>query len=359
MIALDRPLSLQEDETQITILGWCNSAKRPERVGIRVDGVEIAPRIAAAGDVDAVYPSLQAVRYECPVDFCAVYRNSSSKPNLKLFAPTITVETETETRTFEYTVTPEWVYKVFEGAAGSPNAKPPTPAHLMVRVSGSSDPFFYPSGRLALAQIRNLVEKSGVAFASLRRILDFGCGCGRVALSWQSMGHDVDLYATDIDKETIAWCKANLAAAGTWDWNEGSPPTRYPDAFFDMVYGISVFTHLPEGLQFAWLQELKRIIKPGGLLVTTVHGPTTYKQLPMELHPLVEKAGFVYVDQTKREWPSYLGAKTEGLPDFYRLTYHTHDYVRREWSRYFDILTIEDQGLNFAQDGVVGRRRPE
>jgi ubiquinone/menaquinone biosynthesis C-methylase UbiE len=359
MIALDGPLSLGNNDIRIRLIGWCNSDRRPENVRIIIDGVEIRPELISGADVDEVYPHLHAVRIDWPIDFAAVYANPAAKPNQKLFAPTITIATDTEDRTFEYTVTPQWVQTVFAGRELLPIAKPATPAHLMVRVSGSSDPFFYPSGRLALAQIKNLVEKSGVNFAELKSILDFGGGCGRVALAWQSLGLDVDLHVTDIDKETIAWCAQNLAAAATWDWNEGTPPTRYRDAQFDLVYGISVFTHLPEGLQFEWLKELRRIIKPGGLLVTTIHGPTTYKQLPVELHPLVEKAGFVYVDQTKKEWPSYLGAKTEGLPDFYRLTYHTHAYVRREWSRYFDILTIEDRGLNFAQDGVVCRRRQE
>src|SRR5262249_14848680 len=49
-------------------------------------------------------------------------------------------------------------------------------------------------------------------------------------------------------------------------------PLRYRDASFDLVYAFSVFTHLPESLQLAWMGELRRVLRPGGYLLISLHG---------------------------------------------------------------------------------------
>jgi SAM-dependent methyltransferase len=54
--------------------------------------------------------------------------------------------------------------------------------------------------------------------------------------------------------------------------NEIAPPLPYPDSSFDFVYAISVFTHLPENLQDAWMQDCRRVLKPGGFLFFTTLG---------------------------------------------------------------------------------------
>lgn len=43
--------------------------------------------------------------------------------------------------------------------------------------------------------------------------------------------------------------------------------------------------------------------------------------------------------------------------DYYRSTFHTHDYIRSEWSKYFDIITIIPGYIGNNQDLVVMRKR--
>jgi SAM-dependent methyltransferase len=353
MIALDHPLVLQASDTRIVLRGWCSDETLPQSVAILIAGIELPASIRPAPAVDAVFPALKAVAYTCPIDFAALFRAPQARYSKHVFAVTVWIQCGKEERGFEYAVPQEWVNRVFAGADLVPHAKPPTPAHLMVRVSGSSDMSLYPTGHLATRQMRGLLAGVGRRIEDFQSILDFGCGCGRVLLALHNEGVPARLHGSDVDQEGISWCAQSLGSVATFGANEGLPPTRYEAATFDLVYAISVFTHLPEAYQFAWLAELRRIIKPGGWLIATIHGPATCRHLPAELQESVAQAGFLYVDQTREDWPKYLGAKTEGLPDFYRLAYHTFDYVRRRWSEYFDVLNIVEQGLNFMQDAVV------
>ncbi len=40
-----------------------------------------------------------------------------------------------------------------------------------------------------------------------------------------------------------------------------------------------------------------------------------------------------------------------------KLPYHTHEYIRREWSRYFEIVAIHPKGIGNHQDAVLVRKR--
>ena len=84
----------------------------------------------------------------------------------------------------------------------------------------------------------------------------------------QTLG-TTDLWQ-DIRTELVEWCQRHLP--GTYGVNDPEPPTGYPDSLFDVVYAVSVFTHLTEDRQTRWLSEFARLIRPGGLLLLTTHG---------------------------------------------------------------------------------------
>ena len=94
---------------------------------------------------------------------------------------------------------------------------------------------------------------------------------------------DLALKSRRRARETIQWYGSRyrrpsdrlvpdlFGLAGEFVVNETMPPLPFPDRFFDFVYSISIFTHLPEAMQFAWLEEINRVLKAGGEAVISTH----------------------------------------------------------------------------------------
>lgn len=222
------------------------------------------------------------------------------------------------------------------------------PAGLRARVHGAQDlPGFILMGKTIALDIHATLNRRGVDSEAGHRMLDFGCGCGRVLTWLRYLYPNSELHATDIDREAIEWCRKHLGGQADFSTNQNNPPLAYGDGRFDLVYSVSIFTHLPEAMQFAWLEELSRVTRPGGTLLLTIRGARFFPGRSRRARRSLEKHGFYY----------HRRRGTYGLPGFYQQSYHSEDYVRREWSRCFDILEIQHQGIAGNQDLVVCRKR--
>lgn len=115
-------------------------------------------------------------------------------------------------------------------------------------------------------------------------ILDWGCGPARIARHLPDLlDKSCSLYATDYNANSIAWNKKNIRNVN-FNLNYTEPPLPYVDNSFDIVYGISIFTHLPEDLHYKWFDELVRITKNGGIIFQTLQGSAfKVKMTPAEL----------------------------------------------------------------------------
>jgi SAM-dependent methyltransferase len=246
-------------------------------------------------------------------------------------------------RVFEYEVTAGWLQAVF---GRSLRPQPVPPEALQIRVAGAAAGQYQLSGGVVADQIVRVLADAGRPADRCRRVLDFGCGPGRVISAMRERLPNAQLFGSDIDAEAISWAQGALSDVAEFHVNRAAPPLPFPDDAFDLVYSISTFTHLPADMQWRWLAELRRVIRPGGLLLTTKLDPGEY-DLPLDIKIEGLKRGTIYWDAA---------APTEGLPDFYRLAYHTHWFVEREWSRYFDVLRIGSHDLNNTQDAVLLRR---
>ncbi len=228
--------------------------------------------------------------------------------------------------------------------------KPVPPTELRVRVGGWDDPdHFLGVGRKIFWDVKRILRSAGRALPEFAAVLDFGCGCGRLT-RFLVPAPGQRIVGCDLDPESIAWCRANLAREGVaFAVNGATPPLPFADASFDLVLAISVYSHLPEDMQFAWLDEMARVVRPGGLLLASVHGETLLPaETPEATRQALEHDGFLYAR----------GFGTPGLPDFYQTAYHRPDYVRAKWQRGFRVIFELPRGVNNHQDAYLLAREP-
>ncbi|NGX43201.1 MAG: hypothetical protein K940chlam7_01492 [Chlamydiae bacterium] len=160
-------------------------------------------------------------------------------------------------------------------------AFPLPPHYLRMLVSGNtSDKLFLSEGRVRSKHIEALLGKHGINLVDQKSILDFGCGCARVLRHFDGLTA-CELHGCDYNKKLIDWCTREQPFA-EFIQNSLKPPLPYKDNQHTLVYAISVFTHLSEDLQHAWIDEVYRILAPGGHLIFTVHGTSTLHNLTVE-----------------------------------------------------------------------------
>ena len=167
----------------------------------------------------------------------------------------------------------------------------PPGRHIFSIIASHWAPVYLDSGREIVDDMEASLGAAGLKLGEFRHILDFGCGCGRLIRHVHART-DAVLYGSDYNPDLVAWCDANLPFA-SFDINRLEPPFSYGAESFDFAYARSVFTHLPRELQSAWLAELHRVLKPGGVLYMTTHGAHLSARLDAEDRQMVERGEVV------------------------------------------------------------------
>ncbi|MFA6255442.1 MAG: class I SAM-dependent methyltransferase [Patescibacteria group bacterium] len=100
------------------------------------------------------------------------------------------------------------------------------------------------------------------------RILDLGCGNGKLRLLFK----DINLEYIGLDNSqkllAIAESDSKFKIANQKFIKADVTPLSFPDNYFDVVFFIAVFHHIPsDQLRQQTLEEIRRVLKPGGILV--------------------------------------------------------------------------------------------
>lgn len=223
------------------------------------------------------------------------------------------------------------------------------PGAVMQRATGSTSPRFWLVNGMKDANDTRRYLAPHVRLDAVRDILDWGCGAGRVTRHIIDRFPKARVRGADIDREAAEWADANLG--GEFTSCGLAPPLPYDDASFDLITSFSVFTHLRRADQAAWLDEMRRLLRPGGVLVATTHGTFAGRWL----FPDADEFRRVFADAF------YDGFGDDALgdvasADYYRATYQTIEYTRAAWAAHLDVQDVVEGGLHNLQDVWILRR---
>jgi SAM-dependent methyltransferase len=243
----------------------------------------------------------------------------------------------------------------FRGTSRSDLVTPIPPPYLRFRVSGNYDVReFHRSGREGRDAFAAALERVGRSLDDQRAVLDFGVGCGRILRWMEPYADGTSFSGTDIDPWAVSWCRRHVHFASCTT-NGAMPPLAHDDESFDLVYSHSVFTHLDRQHQSAWLTELRRVLRPGGIALLTVHGEAEFRahlRAVQRLDPgrAAEAEAAWEPDEfffdTESQWAGV-------FPDFYQNSYQSVAHTRATWGAVMPVLAHLEGGMRGNQDIVV------
>lgn len=249
------------------------------------------------------------------------------------------------------------------GGAAEGGAQLP-PRRLRARAGAPEAHAFAEGGRQAAAELAGLLRATGAVPPRARAVLDFGCGAGRVLPHFTALFPGAAGTGCDVDAQAITWA-AEHQRAQTWSLTSFHPPLPYADQSFDIVYSVSVFSHLDRAMTELWLTELTRLLAPGGALLLSVHGAHAFEQFRsgavstawcdrrrFERGPLRAEE-FVFVPYRRSLWTD---ADLPGIGGGYGLAFHGTEHLRASLEGTLQIVEVRERALTAWQDVAVAVR---
>ena len=177
-----------------------------------------------------------------------------------------------------------------------------------------------------------------------KRLLDFGCGAGRTLRHFLDVAEEAEVRGTDIDVSSIDWLQVNLCPPVHAEVCGEDPPLAYESESFDLIWAVSVFTHLADN-SAEWMLELHRVLKEDGILIASFMGRLTHEALTGETWD-EERIG---MKVTGHDNPWDQGGPSVFMSDW---------WVREHWGRLFEVEIIGPGVETLNQSWAVMRKRP-
>jgi SAM-dependent methyltransferase len=215
------------------------------------------------------------------------------------------------------------------------------------------------SGLLDYLKIKRVLEKYGQPLKAGDSFYEMGCATGRVLRHFAAQQDNLNVWGSDINNRHVEWMRLNLQDNIKIFHNTILPQIPLESNSIDIACAFSVFTHIDD-LDLAWLCEIRRILKKGGIFYVTIHSDDTWKFLrPNDqiYQTLMQDAPYIRDYKVTEEFlaselPQDKTAFICHGNNYNANVFHKKHYIHREWGRFFNIREIIRGGHQY-QDVVV------
>lgn len=181
-------------------------------------------------------------------------------------------------------------------------------------------------------------------------ILDFGCGVGRVAMPFHyhfkqpTAAVDIQQFAIDFMQKTMPEVDTRRSTL--------TPPLPFAEGSFDVIYAISVWTHMNKDTGDAWLKDVARMLKPGGIALLS-----TSSYYVLEAHRKHAKRKELWANVTDEELKTsgfvFRSNDYAGIDEPYGEIVYDPEWLHDHWNK---ILPHKDIRIR-AVGGAAGGRQ--
>lgn len=211
------------------------------------------------------------------------------------------------------------------------------------------------SGKSQVEMMKSIVSEGGADFVSFKRILELGCGAGRLIRWLKPISEKAEIWGTDISSEHIYWANKYLNPPFNFATTTTIPHLPFEDRYFDFIYAGSVFTHIDD-LSDSWLLELRRIVNDNGYVYLTIHDKHTLKLLN-EVPVWRESMLSSYLNENdlfnsnKESFDMFVGMRGPDSQVFYDI-----DYFCKTVRSIFEVISVTQEAYGY-QTAVLMRRK--
>jgi len=143
-------------------------------------------------------------------------------------------------------------------------------------------------GWRTLCELQRVLDAAGKNLYRCPSFLEFACGHGRFTRHLVKALPPGALTVSDVVPGCVAFLRRHWAVDG-FDSTSDPAALKIPGRY-DVVFVLSLFSHLPESSWHAWLRRLYEAVASGGVLVMTTHGEHAARKSNVELG----EAGFAF-----------------------------------------------------------------
>ena len=225
---------------------------------------------------------------------------------------------------------------------------PIPPSHMRMGYAADKDQEYLESGYKSATALRKILDNQKFKFESGMHVLDWGCATGRVLRYFAREAAQGEFWGLDQDLLSIQWDKENLNPPFHFMTSTAYPHLPFEDDKFDLIYGLSVFTHIYHCYDL-WLMEFRRILKKGGYAIFTIIDEYCWdyfqKKWKPEWMPEQDFSKGIPHDMT------VYGGSVWGMT----FVFLKREWVKKEWNRYLKIVDIKP-GVEEYQTAIVLRK---